>query len=501
MKSIKKVFAIILVMVMVLACGAIAFAADTEEPETYSITISNTEAGHTYTAYQIFEGELSDSTLSDIKWGSGINGADLLTALKADTVFGTGTGNDFSSCTSAADAAAIIGAENYAAAKVEEFAKKALANKKGTGVSDDDSDENGDKTSAYIIEGLTAGYYLVTDEIENESVDMAESALILKVVKDQTVSPKSNSNPTFDKVIGTNALGVADKNVGDEIEFTLKATLPASTTLSKYTSYKLNFNDTLDAGLSFVSNSVKVYKDSTEITTATGVDIDTDTAQTIKVSISDVKAAGIGATGGEVIKVVYKAELNSSAVKTGTQNTAYIEYSHDPNNSSEYSKLPEKKVTVWTFDFTLTKEFSDGQNHTAGFTLYKDEAKPGNEIGTEKEITTNNGTAVWNDLADGDYVLVETSIPDGFNSVEDIVFTITTTVDENGNRTRLLSSNSAVSTDYSTGDVTTKVVNNSGSILPSTGGIGTTIFYIVGSLLVIGALIFLISKRRMAEKA
>lgn len=499
MKNAKKVFAIALAAFMLFSLSIMAFAVD-----TYSISVATTETGHTYTAYQVFTGDLSGSTLSNIVWGSDINGAAFLAALKADTTFGADAANDFASCTTAAEVAAVIGQAGYNPAKMKQFAEVALANIAATNSGwDDDSTEagHGNEATTYVISDLNAGYYLVTDELADESVNEAESALILKVTDSETIYPKENFNPTFDKNITTatgTAEGVADRDVDTDVEYNLVATLPSN--LGDYASYKLNFFDTLDSGLSLKADTVKVYNGSTEITSATGVTVNTDPgAGTLAVYIADVKATGIEAVAGDVIRVTYKATVNSEIQPNANNvNEAYIQYSHDPRNVAEYSVLPPDDVYVWTFQLNVTKQFSDDQDHTAGFTLYKIDADD-NEVAVEAEktVTVNNGPLSWADLSDGHYVLKETTVPEGFNRASDTEFTVVTTVNSDGTRQSISTGNANVSANASDGTVAVTIVNNTGSTLPSTGGIGTTIFYIVGSLLVVGALVFIVSKRRM----
>lgn len=105
MKTVKRALALVLALTLLLAMSATVFAAD---DTTYTITINNTTTGHTYEAYQIFAGDLAEkdgkTILSNIEWGSGVNGAALLTALKADATLG----NDFKDCTTAAQVADVL---------------------------------------------------------------------------------------------------------------------------------------------------------------------------------------------------------------------------------------------------------------------------------------------------------------------------------------------------------------------------------------------------------
>lgn len=503
MKNTKKIFAILFALILVFSTSSVVFA-----DSGYDITVNSTAEDHIYTAYQVFTGDLSGSVLSNIGWGADVDGDALLTAIKGDSTFGSGTSNLFKDCTYAKDVAEVMSASTFTSAMTEKFAKDVLNNLNNPVTNsgwDDDSTEtgHGNELATYVIHVDDPGYYLITDELADQTQSDAESALILKVIKDETVTPKAVGVPTLDKVIddnSTDVYGVSDYKVGDTVNYVLSATLPAASVYDKYEAYKIKFNDTLDAGLTLDKTSIKVYKGTTEITSATGVTVDTSTNQKLYVTIADTKATGIAAAAGDTIYVKYSATINENVVKSGAdnENRVTLEFSHDPNNSAEYSVLPEKKVTVWTFDFTLTKTFSDSQNHTAGFTLYRKNGTTETAVGTEKTVSTNAGTLTWNDLEDGTYVLKETTIPDGFNTADDVEFTITTTLAADGSaRQTMTSSNSAVSANKDTGDVTTSIENQEGSTLPSTGGIGTTIFYVVGSILVAGTIVLFVVKRRI----
>ncbi|HIX65213.1 MAG TPA: LPXTG cell wall anchor domain-containing protein [Candidatus Anaerotruncus excrementipullorum] len=222
------------------------------------------------------------------------------------------------------------------------------------------------------------------------------------------------------------------------------------------------------------------------------------------------------------IVVTYTATLNEGATigGAGNPNTVKLEYSNNPNQGGEgdTGKTPENKVTVFTFQLNIDKKDEKNQPlKGAGFTLYKydadaegEEADKWSLVGTEikgEDLTS----FTWEGLDAGRYKLVESTTPSGYNTMEDIEFTITATfsdedpvsvdalnvaVTENPN----LAEQPVMSTDRDSGTISSTVVNESGAQLPSTGGIGTTIFYVVGGVLVVRAVVLLIAKRRVARR-
>ena len=512
MKHIKKLASLVLALVMVFALATTAFAA-----ETYSITINNSAEGHTYEAYQIFTGDLveKDGTkiLSNIVWGSGISEA-------GQTALG--------------DAAAK--AETL---KTEDDAKafaKAVAPYLTTAAGSTNTVTDG----KYVISGLAAGYYLVKDQDGSLTGDAdAYTEYIIKVVSDTTATPKSSVPTVEKKVKDTNdSTGVtsdwqdsADYDIGDSIPFQLKATL--ANNVSSYTTYKVVFHDTLSKGLTY-NNDAKVYIDGTETNgfTVTAT-VNADGTTTLTVSCDDVKALGAG--NSSVITVDYTAKLNENAVlgSAGNPNEVYLEYSNNPNKSeagnNETGNTPEDTVIVFTYKTIINKV--DGENKPLTGAAFKLEKLIKGKDGaadtwtTVKEFTVDETTTsfTFSGLDDGQYKLTETKTPAGYNTIDPIYFVIEATHDEtadaptlktlnayltdaNGNKQTEMKDGESINIDLGTvdltaGSITTTVVNKAGSTLPETGGIGTTIFYILGSVLLVGAAILLITKKRMsAEK-
>ena len=515
MKHIKKLASLLLVLVMVFALATTAFAEET----TYSITINNSTAGHTYEAYQIFTGDLAtneagNKVLSNIVWGSGVSEA-------GQTALG--------------DAAAK--AETL---KTEADAKafaKAVAPYLTTAAGSANTVTDG----KYVISGLAAGYYLVKDQDGSLTGDAdAYTEYIIKVVSDTTATPKSSVPTVEKKVKDTNdSTGVtsdwqdsADYDIGDSIPFQLKATL--ANNVSSYTTYKVVFHDTLSKGLTY-NNDAKVYIDGTETNgfTVTAT-VNADGTTTLTVSCDDVKALGAG--NSSVITVEYTAKLNENAVlgSAGNPNEVYLEYSNNPNKSeegnNETGETPKDVVIVFTYKTIINKVDSETKPLTgAAFKLeklIKGEDGAADAWTTIKEFAVDGTTTsfTFSGLDDGQYKLTETKTPVGYNTIDPIYFVIEAThgetadvptlktlnaylTDANGNKQTEMKDGESVNIDLGTvdltaGSITTTVVNKSGSELPSTGGIGTTIFYVLGGVLVLAAVVLLVTKKRMsgAEK-
>ena len=483
-------------MAMVLSLTVLSFADTTTG--TYSITINNSTPGHIYEAYQIFTGDLSSKgVLSNIEWGSGITDAGKA-ALKE--VVGITEGNP-----TAADIA-----EKITESNVINVASKAGANLTTTVAGSANTITDG----KYVINGLAPGYYLVKDQDGSLTGDNdSYTSYILKVVKNITMDPKSDQPTVEKKVKDTNDSEAnsttgwqdsADYDIGDDVPFQLTATLPDN--ITSYDRYKVIFHDTLSAGLTYNKDAV-IKIDGNKVTGFTP----SYSGTTLTFSCDDVIA--LGAHNNSVITIEYTAKLNEKAVlgSAGNPNKVNLEYSNNPNQSGEgdrdTGKTPDDTVIVFTYKTVVNKVDGTGNALTgAEFTLSKKMAD-----GTLKEITVVKNDAgttfTFSGLDDGDYVLKETKTPEGYNSIADIEFTITAAHDVLSDNPALTSLSGNVTTGEITftsntteGSLTTTVENKSGATLPETGGIGTTIFYVVGAVLVIGAGVLFVTKRRMSTR-
>ncbi|HHU66154.1 isopeptide-forming domain-containing fimbrial protein [Streptococcus sp.] len=485
MKKFKLIFATLLAALFTFAGGK-AFA-DT----TYSLTISGTSEGHTYEAYQIFAGDVSSdgTTLSNITWGSGV------------------TSFTFNGSSDAATIAENLGSTDDSAA-AKSFATTAAANL-GTATASVSS-----TTTTTTISGLAAGYYLVKDADNSQSGENSSyTRFILKVVGDATAKLKNDKPTVQKKVKDTNDTAgtttdwqdSADYDINDSVPFQLTATLPSN--IDDYTEYYLELSDTLSSGLTY-NKDAKVYlvndDEKTDVTSSFTI---ADDGSSFK--INNLKSLD-GVTSSTKVVVEYTATLNSNAVigSKGNPNTVKLIYSNNPNytgsgENSPTGETPEDTVIVFTYKVVVNKVDQNGDAlEGAGFTLYKKDSD-GNWNAVGDEITGVT-TFTFSGLDDGDYKLSETTTPNGYNTIDDVEFTVTADHDVESDSPALNSLSGDVTTGELTftsnttdGSLTTNVVNKKGSVLPSTGGMGTTILYVVGTILVLAAGILLVTKKRM----
>ena len=513
MKAMKKLASLLLALVMALALAVPAFAAG----ETYSIKITNAAAGHTYEAYQIFAGDLSTNAddkkvLSNIIWGSGVSDA-------GKTALGD------------------------AAAKAETIKTEADAKTFAQAVAPylTNAATSGTQTNGkYVISGLAAGYYLVKDKDNSlANKDDFYTAYIMRVGDNVGAAPKGDK-PTLNKEIkhndGKTWGDVGDNQIGDTVEFRTISTVPDT---SNYTSYTYIIHDTMSAGL---TSNVKSAADVTIKVKDTDV-LSTDyytvsaSGNTFTVTIDIIKAVADGKMAkGDELYTYYTGVLNSNAAVKSAENTneAKLEYSNNPNNSEDKATTPPSKVYAWTFEMGIKKVDKDGNALTgAKFVLSKKgelnvadlecgedgvptktdsliklvKVQDGYRIATatdaDADITyvIEAGAVTIKGLDDAtDYYLYETKAPVGYNQLKaPVKFTITAAYNADGSQLASDSPTVSINDGAASTDLSANIVNKAGSTLPSTGGIGTTIFYVVGSVLVIGAAVVLITRKRMGK--
>ena len=489
MKHMKKLLSLVLTLVTVFALSATAMA-----DETYTITINNTTSDYKYEVYQIFDGDLDNRTLSNIVWGSGVNEAGKTALLR----FGKGEGE--AAYASASKLAEALNNDN-APAFADEVSKY-LADSAGSATVAKDA-------TTCEISGLDAGYYL----IKNTAVpgeNGAYTVFLMKIVGDAEATPKSALPEVEKKVKDTNdSTGAtsdwqdsADHDIGDEIEFQLTGTLPSN--YAEYETYKYIFHDTMTK-LTYKVGSVKVMVGETDVTSSFTPTFDAATKK-LTVSCDDLKAIkGVTIDKDSEIVVTYIATLDSDANigATGNPNVVKLEFSNNPNygGDGDTGFTPEDKVTVFTFKVIVNK--TDGTNALTGaaFTLYKKNTDNVYVAVPQQVTITENGTKFeWKGLDDGDYKLSETTTPPGYNTAADIEFTITAEHEiesDNPQLTKLECNFKDFTIDLAAGSLTTTVVNKPGTLLPETGGIGTTIFYVLGGVMMAGAVVLMVTKRRM----
>lgn len=549
MKTMKRIMALLICFVMVMGMTVTAFA--------YDVTINpnNTDKSekHNYVAYQIFSGDLDTdgNKLSNIQWGTDID-QDKLSELR--TAINSLAGNNDLTESSTANKYA----ESIAKLNSDDTKVKKLAAAIGAALSNTTSGTS----SATGVTDLNAGYYLIKDTGDLADENGAYTRFMLQVVKDTIVTQKASVPSVEKKVkdtvdstnVTTNWQDSADYDIGDEVPFKLTAT--TASTVSDYTKYHVTFQDKqlegLDAPTDFTIEVLKqTLKLSSSATTASattdkGTKITVEKVTTpekgctfaIKVTLenSDTEEKINEEANGSAIIVKYNSKLNNNAAigTTGNPNVVYLKYSNNPNSTddSEEGKTPTDKVIVFTYEATVNKV--DEENNSlegAEFTLYKKVKTASNDklgsaiaaalknnnssINTDglkvdsyyevvKQTSSTVASFTWKGIDDGEYVLVETKIPDGYNAFVSKSFTVSAEHDTSSDDPKLksltVSDSTLLTADYSAGTLRGNIVNNSGSTLPSTGGIGTRIFYIIGGILMAAAAVVLITKARYKKE-
>lgn len=532
-KVIKKLLAALLAVAMLCAMAIPAFAYNPGETE------EDLYRGHCYDAFQIFTGDVSDdNTISNVGWGSSIaHPNEFLAQLTADLTIG----NKFETNFTAQDVLAVISqwstSDDYSIAFARCVCNYVYS----------------DGESTPVIQGVHTGgvkvpkpgYYLIVDTSPFNEDDFyhAYNSFLLKVTKAEYVFPINYKvvKPTVEKKVYDNdnndisSAGnndgwgsSADHAINEKFQFRLIAKLPASKDNGRaydyYDKYTVCFKDTLSEGITYDGPDSVVIK-SNNNTYDTTIDPSkytiTESQNSFVVKIPDVKtcAEGLDLNDGATITVTYTAHLNEKAYVniagggTDNKNRVYLEYSNNPRISTSLDHTPESEVCVYTYQLNNTKYRDDdtlgNELAGAGFRLYsgKDCTKE-QEIKLKKNTTDGTyspyfgadaGDEMFSDehgqfnvkgLDAGTYYLRETKTPDGYSACPDTTIVISATHDEHNVN---LSGES---------NLNNKIINikAGGITLPSTGGIGTTLFYVVGGGLMVAAIVLLVTKKRMENK-
>ena len=471
MKTMRKLFTVLLALAMTLALAVPAFAADT----TGSITITNPQGDRTYTAYKIFDvtysGDHYSYTISDtdaafttVKAYADVTANGLtLTPVGKTGKYNVSTGDSFS------------------AASFAQYLKT-NAGSLGTGTA---FTQVGNTMKA---SGLTPGYYFVS----GTSGTVCE----LATAKDIQIRDK-NEAPQIEKSVDD-----ADRTVeiGQKLTYTITGKVPST---KGYTEYTYELTDTMSEGLTF-NKDVKVTIGDEDVTTAAAI---TKNGNGFVASVNMMDYQG---QIDKPVVITYTATVNEKAIQRNEEtNTATLKYSNDPANKNSF-KESSVEVEVFSFNIVINK-YAAGNESTklegAKFVLKNAEGKYYNcDTATKAvtwvvgkanttEVTTDvNGVARFDGLQAGTYKLEETAAPAGYNQ---LIKDITIVLKEDGSATI----DDAASTPEADRSLTAGVANSTGTMLPETVGIGTVIFVALGALAVICAGVFLVTNKRMSKES
>ena len=439
MKTMKKLASLLLALAMIFSLATTAFAQsiDIEPP-------ANSTGTNTYRIYKVFDATVSDSGISyTLKTGKTEAPAGFTVA--NGYVIYNGTGDKLT----AEDITAI-------AAYVTDSDLVATVSSEGT--------------AHAVAENLEPGYYYITTSTGSVvTIDSTSEGTVQ--VKDKNTIPVLKKTITGPDIIsitdeGKNALAQIGTNVAYKVVITVG---------KGATNYV--FHDTMDDGLTLVANSV-----ATDVQNAT-VNYTPGNNETFTITFPE------GLTEGQTITITYSATINENALTVNPEkNTAYVSY-------GENHKTTYDNTSVYTANFTVSKKDGDGKALAgAGFVIKNADDKyykldenvvtwvESIDDADEHMSITDGSVPAFIGLANGTYTLVEKTVPAGYNKADDSTFTI-------------------AEHDYTAANLAqgAEVTNNAGTELPSTGGMGTTLFYVLGGIMVAAAVILLVTKKRMAN--
>lgn len=548
--------------VVMAACAAVpmssSFSASAAGNNTITITaVDGAAITHNYEAYQVFKGQYAAGSLGNIDWGTGVDG----TAILAELQSAAAPLDVFNGAKDAKDVAEKLAAgvtkaddDTLAVAFAAVVGKHLTAVKSGTYA-------NGEITGLddgyYLVQDASD-----SPSGTGETNSGAKTRFILKVAGggNVNITAKSSAPSVIKKVkeddktvTGAVTVGaytanaqyndVADYCIGENVPFELISTMPS--TYDDYTSYFYQFTDTLASNFTLNTNSIAVKvvnADGETPLTATDYTVSSqDESGKFTITINDTKKI-TSIKKDSTIVVDYNATLNDTAEigLPGQENKVDLTYSNNPNYTGDGAstpegdkgKTPEDKVIVFTYELDVTKYLgneetkADAEDGTkAGFKLGNADGSKwatvdGNlritgwvdDVAAATEVTTDaTGIFKFIGLDDGKYTLRETTTPTGYNTMADLTLTIGATTANNQvwsgtasdalSAIKLTMNSTNIDGDVDKGNVEGSIINQKGSSLPSTGGIGTTMFYVGGGVLVAGAGVLLITKKRAKKDA
>lgn len=488
-KTSKKLLTLALTLIMALALAIPSMAA--------SITITNGNPNATYEAYKLLELTVGTTPTCGIEESADHTHGETCYphSYTVNSKYATILSQAVSACGGEGDVIAYLGT-------LDADGTRTFANKVFELLGETSADYTNDQ-----LNNVEQGYYLIveTTSFGDDPTNISRSLVMLDTAGHDDIEIESKmAVPQVDKSVtedSTSAEGTsADFDINQEISFKLTGTVTNYT--DEFETYSYTFHDTFPAGMEYVENSVGVKIGDTDVTTSF-----TTSFADGKLTVSCTDLTGVdAATPGSTITVTYKAKLtDTAAINEDLTNSVYIEYSSDPYDEEATAVTTTETATVKTYQLTVNK-YADADNDNVkdegeaslanayfnltkvvdGSTMY---ATASGENGvyvitgwtdTEPEVGTfvspETGTIVIKGLDSDTYALIETAAPDGYNLLKD-----------------------PVSVQISSDNYSVDVANHTGTELPETGGIGTTLFYVVGGALVLGAAVLLITKKRVHD--
>ena len=528
MKSMKKLLALAMVLVMMTGLALSVLAAD----PTGSITISpavtdpNT-AKTTYEAYKVFDMKTTGQTDAN---GNYTGVSYTINSAWSDFFASGAPGAAYIVDTDSGDLnpiviGGVIKYINITSSNVVDFAKAAFAFAQAKPIAPATTQQVDKGATEVVFSNLPLGYYMVYPKGASIDIESYTSVVSLTSTSPNATIAQKAKYPTLNKTADDISV-----EVGQTVTYTLTSEVP---NVTGYNVYEMTFSDTTTAGLTFDGKDSITVKIGSATLTTSDYSVSTtnpDFALTINMLKEEGGVKVAKYTAGDAITITYTATVNKNAVTVISKNHATLTYNNDPKNGSNKSTTPPIEIPVYSSKLKILKvdgnntatklqgakfvlrcktpgsATGDTQHPTAG-QFYKFTAGSGTTPDDVSWVTVSanptiadliakatagditavvtdaNGEAAFDGLEDGVYELIEIEAPEGYNLVKDPVeVTI-----------------AGSSTDAATLTVTSTVQDFAGALLPSTGGIGTTLFYVIGAILALGAGVVLVTKRRVRE--
>jgi len=475
MKHIRKIASLTLALILALACALPVMAA-----EPASITISKSPEsgislnGQTFYAYKIFDVTANDDGIS---YGYSI--ANEFEAFSNYPTFGTQSLREYID-TLDDDSAALNG---LAVSLWDYIDTNSIA---ATG------EETAASAGAVTISGLPYGYYLVYGSATSEGMPLVAACTLTTALKNENVTLKADAPTITHQVWRTDWDTWADTSIWSTVDYRITSKVPV---MNGYTSYVYTVHGALGDGLDLDADSVVVKVDDIPLTAGVDYTLNLTPADGDSFDIVFSPAIFAAYTPGSAIEITYSADVNPAAAPgtAGNPSGVVLEYSNDPNTGGT-GRTPNQEVKVYTYYFDIYKYtgtlgVDDRALSGAIFELRTDPT----DTDTDPVIRTNgtpaNGRRNLSGFLPGGYYLVDSKAPDGFNRMETPIEIKIGAMDAPDSFTVTADGTPAVWR-------TVNVLNNSGPMLPSTGGSSTVLFYLLGIVLVMPLLVALVLRKK-----